>query len=335
MKKNKEKQIFNHLTKYLSNELTDQEKLDLEQSIQNPDEKKLFKKMKTNIENINRLDYMHEEETNIAWEKLQSRIQQEGEEIKKHSFLNRLNFSYSNVLKLAASIVVLLGISWLTFNIYASQQSKTIETFAKKSEVTLPDGTQVTLNAYTKLTYPKKFDNDTRRVELSGEAFFNVSRNPEKPFIINAKDAEIKVLGTSFNVLARNNIKGVDVVVTTGTVSLSSMTNKTESIILSVGESGNLLQNKVLKTKVSDINYLSWKTQIIDFRNSPLSTVIEVLNNTYTANIKLENPTIGNLKLTSKYDHINLDTIIKTVCIAFDLQREDKNGQIILKKSNN
>lgn len=334
MKKNEENKIFNHLTKYLSNELTNQEKLDIEQSIENAEEQKLFIEMKKDIENMDGLKYMHEEETNIAWDKLQSRIQQE-EEINTVSFLNRINFSYSNVLKFAASIVVLLGLSWLTFNVYKSQLNETIETFTNKTEVTLPDGTQVTLNAYTKLSYPKKFNSDVRRVVLSGEAFFDVSRNPEKPFIIEAKDTEIKVLGTSFNVFARDNIKGVDVVVTTGTVRLSSKTNKSESIILSVGETGNLKRNKALKTKITDINYLSWKTQIIDFRNSPLNKVIEVLNKTYTANIKLDNPTIGNFKLTSKYDHINLDTIIKTVCITFDLQREDKNGQIILKKSNN
>lgn len=334
MRKKEQNQVINQLTKFLSNELTDQEKLDLEHSFENSDEHGLFDKMKTDIEKIEQLKYLYKEETNVAWEKLQSKILQE-DKAETISFFKRINILHPTVLKFAASIVVLIGLSWLTFNIYESQLNKTIETFANRTEITLEDGTRVTLNAYTKLSYPKKFDDDIRRVRLSGEAFFNVTKNPEQPFIIEAKDAEIKVLGTSFNVLARDNVNGVDVVVATGSVSLYSKINKVESIILSIGETGKLFKNKVLKNTTADINFLSWKTQIIDFRNSPLSQVINVLNNTYTANITLDSPSIGNLMLTSKYDHIDLDTIIKTVCVAFDLQRVDINGQIILKKSNN
>lgn len=292
--------------------------------------------MKENEQNkiLSQLCYMHEEDTNIAWKKLQGRIQVEKKE-DNALLINRVKFTLPKFLALAASIIILVGLSWLTFSLIDSQSWQTIETFANKTEITLSDGSQISLNAYTKLRYPKKFDDGIRKVELSGEAFFKVAKDAKRPFIIAAKDAEIKVLGTSFNVFARDNIKGVSVVVSTGAVSLSSLTNKTERIILSIGEEGNLSQNGLLKYEAKDINYLSWKTQLIDFRNSSLSEVIKVLNNTYTANITLYNEDLANLKLTSKYDHINLDTIIRTVCLAFDLKREDKNGQIILKKSNN
>ena len=338
MENNKFDNLNDQLTKYLSNELSEQELSAMEQPFADHEDQKQFEEMKTDIEKLDDLKYLYGEETNLAWNKLHSRIKRSEEDHEENvqtiSIFKKLKTNYSFAFRVAASIIVVLGLSWFAYQTLYNPLN-TIETFAHKAEVTLPDGTHVSLNAYTKLSYPKTFADNERKITLNGEAFFDVVRDESKPFIIDAKDAEITVLGTSFNVFARDNVKGVDVTVTTGAVSLASKITKTESIILSVGEAGTIKENKVNKMINTDLNYLSWKTQIIDFRNTPLSEVVNVLNNTYTANIKLESPTIANKVFTSKYDHIELDKILQTLCIAMKLEREDVNGEIILKKSKN
>ncbi|HTF29435.1 MAG TPA: FecR domain-containing protein [Flavitalea sp.] len=87
-----------------------------------------------------------------------------------------------------------------------------------KSTMTLPDGTKIWLNADTKIQYPKKFSGNTREVYLSGEAFFEVAKNPGKPFIIHLANGTVKVLGTSFNIRAYDNEKFIEASVATGKV---------------------------------------------------------------------------------------------------------------------
>ena len=90
------------------------------------------------------------------------------------------------------------------------------------NEYTLPDGSVVALNSNSKLVFPKQFNGDTREVTIEGEAFFDVKPNPEKPFIINAGKAQIKVVGTSFNVSAYPETETLEVVVKTGKVQVIS-----------------------------------------------------------------------------------------------------------------
>ena len=220
MENNKFDNLNDQLTKYLSNELSKQELSAMEQSFADHEDQKQFEEMKTDIEKLDDLKYLYGEETNLAWNKLHSRIKQSEEDQEENvqtiSIFTKLRTNYSFAFRVAASIIVVLGLSWFAYQTLYNSMN-TIETFANKAEVTLPDGTHVSLNAYTKLSYPKTFADNERKISLNGEAFFDVVRDESKPFIIDAKDAEITVLGTSFNVFARDNVKGVDVTVTSGT----------------------------------------------------------------------------------------------------------------------
>jgi len=151
------------------------------------------------------------------------------------------------------------------------------------NEYALPDGSFVTLNSNSKLVYPKHFKGNTREVTIYGEAFFDVKPNPEKPFIINAGNARVKVVGTSFNVSAYPETETVEVVVKTGKVQVTNKNAEALSdanqVFLIPGEKGTLFNKSSIleKSQNSNLNYLAWKTRDFIFNDMPLNEVFQCL----------------------------------------------------------
>ncbi len=324
MNKQENTEYWERMTKYLSNELNLDEKLLFEEWAQEIDNKNLLKEMNTNIEQFDETDYLFEKTTDQAWDELHSRIKQE----EKVEIPNDKYPLFKTLYRVAAVSIIVLGLSWILVNL--TDDSQTLATEFSQTEIILPDGSSVSLNANSKLIYPKTFKGDRRRVELIGEAYFDITSNPDKPFIIFANNAEIKVLGTEFNVLSNKELNEVEVLVESGVVSLSSKNNTSKSLLLKKGDFGVFKDNLLTKAKVLNPNYLSWKTKVMDFRNENLHSVLDVINHTYGTQIVLKTEPLKDLKLTSKYENINLDTLLQSICIAFDLKKTEINNQIIL-----
>ena len=116
---------------------------------------------------------------------------------------------YPQWLKMAASLVLMIGVGFFAYRVYKEMaQGRAVIQITKttlrgqKSNITLADGTNVRLNSESTLIFPEKFDKDSREVKLIGEAFFQVTEDPSKPFIITSGDLRTRVLGTSFNISA-------------------------------------------------------------------------------------------------------------------------------------
>ncbi len=125
------------------------------------------------------------------------------------------------MLRIAAVFLLLVGGGWL-FHRYASQpklEMIAVNTTTQPLTDTLPDGSVITLNKLSSLTYPNRFDGNTRTVQLNGEAFFNVTPNKDKPFIVDVNGVIIRVVGTSFNV--KSTAGKTEVIVETGRVEVS------------------------------------------------------------------------------------------------------------------
>ena len=205
------------------------------------------------------------------------------------------------------------------------------------STFTLPDGTLVSLNNNTKIKYPKRFGSETREVSIEGEAFFEVKPNKNKPFIIHAGKAQIKVLGTSFNVSAYPDAKLVEVIVQTGEVQvLNKMTEakQTNELILTPGDKGTLVyaSNTLLKSINQDPNFLAWKTHNLIFKATSLREVIVNLEKVYKVNIRLADPKLNKRLLTAQFNNDPLDFILKVIETArLNIEIQEANGQYILK----
>jgi len=242
---------------------------------------------------------------------------------------------FKSFMRVAASIIILFGIGLLAQTTYTKlYPNKTFvcEQGEINKSITLEDGSIITLNANSKLIYPKKFSKNERRVKLIGEAFFDIAKNPNKAFIINAKDAEVKVLGTSFNINAATN--KVEVLVKTGKVQFSSINKPGNKLILIPGDFASLQESNLEKVVSRDDNYLSWKTRQMIFRNTKLQEVAKVLNRTYQVQIHFKEADIKDLPLTTTFDHDHLDAILNYMCSPFNLVYEKKGKQILIKKAN-
>jgi transmembrane sensor len=233
-------------------------------------------------------------------------------------------------LKIAAAIIFIAGCSWLYFNRFMDHQMR-FETQEIVKTDTLSDGSSITLNKYALLDYPKKFGGSQRHVTLvKGEAFFNITPNKAKPFIITAQNTTIRVVGTSFNVKNKNGF--VEVIVETGIVQIS--VNKA-MIALKPGEMAliDLKTGKITTVKTPDSLYNYYRSKEFVAKSIPLLRLIQVLNDAYNSDVIIDKTVPKNLTITAifKTDK-SLDELLYVISQALKLKVEKTPNQIILKK---
>ena len=225
----------------------------------------------------------------------------------------------SRWMSVAATIVLLLGLGYLTYKrlsvetqvIPVTEIVKTTE-WGKKLNLTLPDGTQVRLNSGSTLKFPDRFDGNTREVELSGEAFFEVTKNPNKPFIITSGEVSTTVLGTSFNVNTYPESQQVAVTVATGKVKVAS---KDSEVLLGPNEQGVFDKStKIISKEQIDIAaFLYWKNGVLHFEDVRLTKVMESLERWYGVTFVFENKNFEDCHLTASYDNEMLSAVLESI----------------------
>ena len=272
-----------------------------------------------------------------AWGKVESRIHNQSSG-KQARFRNLITNPF---IRIAAALIfaALLLVSGYEVFINPSAKRNLRELSASHQVLntfTLPDGTLVSLNSNTKLRYPKKFGRSTREVTIEGEAFFEVKPNKNKPFIIHAGNAQIKVLGTSFNVNAYPESKLVEVTVETGRVQVLNKTGKsvqTNELILTPGDKGTLIyeSNSLSKTTNQNPNFLAWKTHNLIFKATSLDEVIQELAKVYKVDIRLADSNLNKLLLTAQFNNYSLDFILEVIETTFKIETQKIDGQYILK----
>ncbi|MEL7585258.1 MAG: FecR domain-containing protein [Prolixibacteraceae bacterium] len=205
------------------------------------------------------------------------------------------------------------------------------------SLIKLPDGSAVTLNHGTRIDYPDEFRNDIREILIEGEAFFEVSPDPERPFVIHAGKATIKVLGTSFNVNAYPANESVEVIVETGKVQITKTkpdATGDREIILDPGERGVLMtiNDELRKSRNDNPNFLAWKTREFVFVKTSLKEVIEQLNKVYHVQVKAKDTHVEKLLLTARFEGRSLDFILKVISMTHNLQIEQVDEDYVLER---
>jgi transmembrane sensor len=274
-----------------------------------------------------------EKEINVdkAWDKVYSRMNESGLYSKKVPAGIRI--LRSTFLRVAAAALIIIALGSVIFYMnQAGSLSKKITVvtneYQKNILVSLPDGSKIYLNRNSKFSYRANFGKYHRDVKLTGEAFFDISPDLKKPFIIDAGSAKIKVVGTSFNVITNNNNSSVEVFVKTGKVLVSDNTGS-QAIQLDPGFVGIVNSEKSEKTINTNPNYLSWKTGSFEYKGEKLGLVFEDLKRVYNMDIVADNPTIldNPWTWTSPKDNLPQDTIIRLICASFNLSYT-KDGNV-------
>lgn len=184
----------------------------------------------------------------------------------------------------AAVLLLVAGGFWLSNNMTTAPENWVeIQTNDATQEVTLPDGSSISLNKNTTFAYRENFaDHAERIVKMTGEGFFDVSKNT-KPFIIQTNHADVRVLGTSFNV--KSNLDDTQVAVKSGKVQVTDKA-KTQKAILQKGQKAVADKSgKVQKSTPKTLNELAWKTRKLDFKSTPLEEVLSDLEHYFDAKI--------------------------------------------------
>ena len=188
------------------------------------------------------------------------------------------------------------------------QINKVIIPYGKKSMIILSDGTKVWLNAGSQLIYPSVFVNKTRQVMLIGEAYFDVAKNPKKPFIVRASNINVHVLGTRFDISAYPEDKKIQTILEEGKVTLKYLEEgilKREFVVDMIPNQKIELDKSTgeVKSQMVDVRkYVSWKEGMLEFEKEDLIRAIKQVERYYSIKITLADPMIGLYKLSGKLD---------------------------------
>ena len=234
-------------------------------------------------------------------------------------------------LKLAASLLILIASATFVYYYFGNSRMVTITADAGIREVTLPDGSVISLNQGSTLEYPKTFRNK-RIVRLEGEAFFKVAHDAGKPFIVKGNESNVEVLGTQFNVKTRNQQGNMEVVLTSVKVSLYTDSSPSKKMILSPGDQAEVspLKNSIIRQLNTDLNYLAWKTRKINFDDTRMDHVIATLKSVYGVELQITDPGLAECTVTASFDQQPLASVLNVITSTLDLKVQQKGSIFIL-----
>jgi transmembrane sensor len=224
----------------------------------------------------------------------------------------------THIWRWAAAISILVVVSAIFFydrfaadedlsgEVALSEQTKR----GQKSVLQLPDGTTVHLNSKTTLEFPKSFNGEARDVTLEGEAFFDVVKDASKPFIVRTKHASIAVLGTSFNIEAREK-KTTAVTLVEGKVRVSSADQQAS---LEPGQQAvvSLEANRITTQTVDPQQFIAWKDNVLFFNRTSLADAARKIEDWYDVDVTISSGEIQNCLITGSYKDESLDNVLKS-----------------------
>jgi ferric-dicitrate binding protein FerR (iron transport regulator) len=318
---------YDLIAKFLSGECSDEETRKLEEwKKASNNNREIFDQMKFAMHNLTPESY----EPNIddALAKVSARL---GKQKPKLINFNRY------WIAAAAALVIGFGI-FSVVKVSSSKSSlQTIDTYSQTTpqEILLPDGSSVFLSKNSKLAYPKKFKGDERKVEFEGEAYFTITPDKSKPFIIESERTITKVLGTEFNLKAVKSDSIFRVTVTKGLVSFNLLENQSASEVnVGAGEVGeaDLAKMNVQKFKNTDPNFLAWKTGILSFENQKLGSAVKFISDYYNKQFRLA-PELDSVVFSYTIDNLTIDQAIEGMqLLLIDVDIAMENGVYVLRR---
>lgn len=237
----------------------------------------------------------------------------------------------------AAGLFIAVFLTGIAMNGKTSDNENPLNEFitpaGQRAMVKLYDGTNVWLNACSSLRYQNVFSSTERRVHLDGEGFFDVSHNPEQPFIISVGKFDVEVLGTKFNIFSYPGQDDFVVSVVEGTVKIYQPTNKENSMKLNAYECATLSDNKLIKTKFRNTDFLLWKDGIYIFDDLPFQDMVKKLELYFEVRIDINNAKLREYKFSGKFRQADgVESILRTLqkIYPFSFKRDEEKNIITI-----
>jgi len=251
------------------------------------------------------------------------------------SFYRKYWWKVAAVVLLATGLF-LAGKYWPNENI----DKKVVATIQKinakgqKSTITLKDGSKVYLNSESSIRYSENYGQQTRSIELTGEAFFEVVKDPNHPFIVKSGKITTTALGTSFNVRAFKDESSTSVSLATGIVKVEGDFQFPESekdFKLSPGEAAVVDEHQFVKQNFDAQKVLSWKEGVIYFDDTKLSETLKELERWYDVSFKINNlQTDDGIRGTGSFKNQSLENVLEILGHSMKFEFEIKEREVIL-----
>lgn len=248
----------------------------------------------------------------------------------------KLKSSFMRFLPYAATILLCIGISFSFYlytqkNLSASNEYIVSAEKGQRASVTLPDGTKVWLNSHTELRYKSDYGVKERNVFLNGEAYFEVSKDKEHRFVVNAGEMAVEALGTAFNVKAYN--EDPDFVATLFEGSIKAGTGDDNNVILTPDQHVSLnRKSKSLTVGISE-NVLyarMWRNNELAFEKEKLDDIAVLLNRMYNVQLKFKSDKIRQYRFSGVIKNNSLDNVIEIISLTAPIIYESHGDTIIL-----
>lgn len=205
----------------------------------------------------------------------------------------------------------------------------------QRVRLTLQDGTEVWLNAKSKLIYPGMFTDKERRVEVEGEAFFDVAKNPEKPFIVSSQGVEMKVLGTKFNVYSYPEEEAIQTSLLEGSLKVYYPNQENKAVLLKPQEKVTVRHNQMEVGSLPHSDYFLWKEGVYSFKNEPLIHILKRLELYYDVRIIVKDQSISKWEYTGKFrQRDGIDEILRMIqkIHKFRITKDEEKNSITLSR---
>lgn len=279
-------------------------------------------------------------ESNISEEKNKLKLGKTGQSYRH--LRPAMSSGFAHIMRIAAVLLIaaLIGVyAWQNFHVIEPGQEELamreiVMEKGQRANMVLSDGTNLNLNADTRISMPETFQSDKREVYLlEGEAFFDVAGDPDRPFLIHSGGAVIHVLGTSFAVRAYPEDETVRVVVNEGTVSLAPGLEENMGIALSAGQLGHfhVEDNSITSEDVEDMElFLSWIDGYLKFNDASMKDVALQLERRYNVEVDFSDPALEELRLTAVLKGRSISNVLNVITASLEIGYYEPDRQTIV-----
>jgi ferric-dicitrate binding protein FerR (iron transport regulator) len=227
-------------------------------------------------------------------------------------------FKMSTLWKVAASIVIIAGASLIAYTTNSTPKAESFSTTENTIEAQVETSTTISLNRNSSIVCTDNRNNGKFGVKLKGEAYFDVEKNPNRTFEIYTQDLTITVRGTSFDVC--ESTENTSVTVTSGNVEVTCTNNGKKITGLTKGKQFTLRKDGTTEVKdVNDFNNIAWKLHKLDFRDQPLSEIMQQLQKTYGFCYKFVKPSTAQKTMTVSFENQELQQIFSVIEQTLDI----------------
>jgi transmembrane sensor len=285
--------------------------------------KKHFTQLETIWQLSNTLKNESKRDEHLAWTSFKSRR----ESLKPHGGTVKPLNAPRFWLKIAAVLFIAVG-GWIVYSLYApGNYTELTATYQVRTD-TLPDGSALTLNKNTKISYAGNFKNNRNLKLAQGEVFFDVAKDKTHPFVIDIDRVSVEVVGTSFNI--KHLQKDTEINVESGIVRVRFANNE---IKLYKGEKILITSNtrKLEKEQSTDQLYNYYRTRLFQANNIPLSKLVNTLNEAYGSHITLTlDQKVKDLTISTTLKMGSINENLKIICETLNLQLTRNGNNILL-----